>query len=448
MVPSVTAANGSAGGGIILPPGGGSYAPGSTDPLADGSVADPAAADPAAGGDQPPKAAGAPQAGADLNWRAPRHLSPLRLGLIGLGALVAVGTAVVVGRRLYLSSRRRRCGARGLHRSDRMTITEGHQMTEPAGSGDTRTVTLAPVEAGPTSTLLVDALPQPAPSFAPASLAELRARSISAWFGAHQVLDRVSLTMPAGVVTSLIGPSGCGKSTFLRILNRMHELVPSAALAGEVLLDGEDIYDPSRRLTQARRHIGMVFQKPNPFPAMSIRDNVARRASSSPACKASASEKDELVEQSLTKAGLWRRSATGSPRPAAGCPAASSSVCASRARSRSGPRVLLMDEPCSALDPTSTRVIEETMTRARARGDDRHRHAQHAAGRAGLAAVRVLPRRAGHARRDRRARGHARHVPVAAGRAHRGVRRAAASAECPRCVCVPLLRVPMLPANG
>ena len=109
---------------------------------------------------------------------------------------------------------------------------------------------------------------------APAGPAGLEARSISAWFGDHLVLDRVSLSMRAGEVTALIGPSGCGKSTFLRILNRMHELIPSAALAGEVLLDGVDIYDPARKITDARRSIGMVFQKPNPFPAMSIYDNV------------------------------------------------------------------------------------------------------------------------------------------------------------------------------
>ena len=99
---------------------------------------------------------------------------------------------------------------------------------------------------------------------ASAELAGLEARSVSAWFGDHYVLDRVSLTMPAGEVTSLIGPSGCGKSTFLRVLNRMHELIPSAAMAGEVLIDGVDIYDPRRKLTEARRQIGMVFQKPNP----------------------------------------------------------------------------------------------------------------------------------------------------------------------------------------
>jgi phosphate transport system ATP-binding protein len=112
------------------------------------------------------------------------------------------------------------------------------------------------------------------PDLQPPALAELEARGVSAWFGGRLVLDTVSLTMPAGGITALIGPSGCGKSTFLRILNRMHELVPGAQLAGEVLLDGTDIYSPERKLTDARREIGMVFQKPNPFPAMSIRDNV------------------------------------------------------------------------------------------------------------------------------------------------------------------------------
>ncbi|MSW79470.1 MAG: ATP-binding cassette domain-containing protein, partial [Actinobacteria bacterium] len=115
---------------------------------------------------------------------------------------------------------------------------------------------------------------QSATGTVPSALAGLHARNISAWFGTHNVLDRVSLDMPAGKVTALIGPSGCGKSTFLRILNRMHEMIPSASMAGHVLLDGHDIYDPERKLTDARREIGMVFQKPNPFPAMSIYDNV------------------------------------------------------------------------------------------------------------------------------------------------------------------------------
>jgi len=202
---------------------------------------------------------------------------------------------------------------------------------------------------------------QPAPSFAPSGLAELRAQSISAWFGNHQVLDRVSLTMPAGRVTALIGPSGCGKSTFLRILNRMHELVPSASLAGEVLLDGVDVYEPSRKLTQARRDIGMVFQKPNPFPAMSIRDNVLAGLKLT-GVRANGSTKEALVEESLTKAGLWREVRDRLSAPGGGLSGGQQQrLCIARSLAVR-PRVLLMDEPCSALDPTSTRVIEDTMT--------------------------------------------------------------------------------------
>src|SRR4029077_15235049 len=100
------------------------------------------------------------------------------------------------------------------------------------------------------------------------SAGDLQARDVSAWFGNHKVLEGLSLHMQPHVVTALIGPSGCGKSTFIRILNRMHELVPSAALAGEGLLDGNDIYGAPSRPTHPRRRIGMVFQKPNPFPAM------------------------------------------------------------------------------------------------------------------------------------------------------------------------------------
>ena len=193
-----------------------------------------------------------------------------------------------------------------------------------------------------------------------APLATLEARSITAWFGDHQVLDRVSLTMPAGQVTALIGPSGCGKSTFLRILNRMHELVPSASLAGEVLLDGNDIYDPVRRLTDARKDIGMVFQKPNPFPAMSIYDNVLAGLKLT-GVRASRDEKDYLVERSLTSAGLWKEVKDRLRAPGGGLSGGQQQrLCIARSLAIK-PKVLLMDEPCSALDPTSTRVIEETM---------------------------------------------------------------------------------------
>src|SRR5580765_2641022 len=151
------------------------------------------------------------------------------------------------------------------------------------------TATLPPVPPGPAS---------------PSALATLEARDLSCWFGDHLVLDRVSLAMAAGEITALIGPSGCGKSTFLRTLNRMHELVPIAKLGGEVLLDGRDIYAPEEKLSDARRDIGMVFQRPNPFPAMSIRDNVLAGLKLT-GKKATKAEKDELVERCLKLGGLW-----------------------------------------------------------------------------------------------------------------------------------------------
>jgi phosphate transport system ATP-binding protein len=200
-------------------------------------------------------------------------------------------------------------------------------------------------------------IPAPAPA---AGLAEIRADEVSAWFGDHKVLDRVSLTMPAGKVTSLIGPSGCGKSTFLRILNRMHEMIPSASLAGEVLLDGQDIYDRTRKLTDARRAIGMVFQKPNPFPAMSIEENVLAGLKLT-GTRIDKDARDELVESCLVKGGLWNEVKDRLDAPGGGLSGGQQQrLCIARSLAIK-PRVLLMDEPCSALDPTSTRVIEETM---------------------------------------------------------------------------------------
>jgi phosphate transport system ATP-binding protein len=191
-------------------------------------------------------------------------------------------------------------------------------------------------------------------------LAALEAREITAWFGDHMVLDRVSLTMDAGEVTALIGPSGCGKSTFLRILNRMHQMIPGAAMAGEVLLDGVDIYAPSQRLTQARRDIGMVFQKPNPFPAMSIYENVVAGLKLT-GTKLRRDAKDGVVEECLTKAGLWREVRDRLRQPGGALSGGQQQrLCIARSLAVR-PRVLLMDEPCSALDPTSTRVIEETI---------------------------------------------------------------------------------------
>jgi phosphate transport system ATP-binding protein len=170
--------------------------------------------------------------------------------------------------------------------------------------------------------------------------------------------------MNAGTVTALIGPSGCGKSTFLRILNRMHELVPSASLAGQVLLDVDDIYDAGQPVTETRRRIGMVFQKPNPFPAMSIADNVIAGLKLA-GLKASKGHRRDLIEECLTRAGLWQEVKGRLGQPGGALSGGQQQrLCIARSLAVR-PDVLLMDEPCSALDPTSTRRIEETIAELR-----------------------------------------------------------------------------------
>ncbi|WP_218040828.1 phosphate ABC transporter ATP-binding protein [Acrocarpospora macrocephala] len=186
----------------------------------------------------------------------------------------------------------------------------------------------------------------------------LRGVGVSAWFGARRVLEGVNIDMRAGVVTALIGPSGCGKSTFLRILNRMHELVPIASLAGSVLLDGDDIYGTALPITEVRRRIGMVFQKPNPFPAMTIGDNVMAGLKLT---GRKAANREQLIEESLRRAGLWNEVRNRLSAPAGGLSGGQQQrLCIARSLAVR-PDVLLMDEPCSALDPTSTRRIEETI---------------------------------------------------------------------------------------
>jgi phosphate transport system ATP-binding protein len=188
--------------------------------------------------------------------------------------------------------------------------------------------------------------------------ATLNAIEVSAWFGTNKVLERVSLAMAARSVTALIGPSGCGKSTFLRILNRMHELVPSAQMAGRVLLDGVDIYGLDQGVTETRLRIGMVFQKPNPFPTMSIYDNVT---SGLKLAGLRVHDKDDLVESCLLRAGLWNEVKDRLRDAGGGLSGGQQQrLCIARALAVN-PQVLLMDEPCSALDPTSTRRIEETI---------------------------------------------------------------------------------------
>ena len=186
----------------------------------------------------------------------------------------------------------------------------------------------------------------------------LETQGVHAWFGKHHALSNVSLRFPERTVTGLIGPSGCGKSTFIRLLNRMHEFIPSAAMAGSVLLNGSDIYAPEEDPATIRLKVGMVFQKPNPFPAMTIRENVLAGIK---LAHLKRSNHDEIVEQCLTRAGLWkevkdRLQASGGSLSGG----QQQRLCIARSLAVD-PQVLLMDEPCSALDPGSTLRIEETI---------------------------------------------------------------------------------------
>ncbi len=186
----------------------------------------------------------------------------------------------------------------------------------------------------------------------------LETRGVHAWFGQNHVLSDINLDFAAGSVTALIGPSGCGKSTFIRTMNRMHEFIPGAAMAGEVLLDGKDIYAPGVDVTKIRLRIGMVFQKPNPFPSMTIGENVL---SGLKLAQLKVDNQDELLEECLIRAGLWnevkdRLNAYGGSLSGG----QQQRLCIARSLAVR-PEVLLMDEPCSALDPGSTLRIEDTI---------------------------------------------------------------------------------------
>jgi phosphate transport system ATP-binding protein len=186
----------------------------------------------------------------------------------------------------------------------------------------------------------------------------LEARSIHAWFGQKHVLSDISLDFYSGTVTALIGPSGCGKSTFIRILNRMHEFIPTAAMAGEVLLDGKDIYRSGVDVTKIRLGIGMVFQKPNPFPSMTIKENVL---SGLKLAQIKINNSDELLEDCLVRAGLWSEVKDRLDQYGGTLSGGQQQrLCIARSLAVK-PQVLLMDEPCSALDPGSTLRIEETI---------------------------------------------------------------------------------------
>ncbi len=188
-------------------------------------------------------------------------------------------------------------------------------------------------------------------------LARVTIENLAAWFGEHQILFDINASIRDKWVTAIIGPSGCGKSTFIRCLNRMHDTVPGARMKGCVLLDDEDIYKSSVDPVSIRRRIGMVFQKPNPFPTMSIFDNVVAGLRLSG--QARRVNLEEIVERSLTQAALWSQVKDRLKEPGAGLSGGQQQrLCIARALAVE-PEVLLMDEPCSALDPAATQRIED-----------------------------------------------------------------------------------------
>ncbi|MDF8331629.1 phosphate ABC transporter ATP-binding protein PstB [Novosphingobium cyanobacteriorum] len=197
----------------------------------------------------------------------------------------------------------------------------------------------------------------------PVAEAKISARNVSVYYGAKQAIDSVSIDIPKNYVTAFIGPSGCGKSTFLRTINRMNDTIAGARVDGEILLDGEDIYRSGMDVVQLRARVGMVFQKPNPFPK-TIYENIAYGPRIH-GLTTSKSELDGIVESSLQRAGLWdevKDRLTDSGTALSG--GQQQRLCIARAIAVD-PEVILMDEPCSALDPIATARIEELIDELR-----------------------------------------------------------------------------------
>jgi phosphate transport system ATP-binding protein len=203
----------------------------------------------------------------------------------------------------------------------------------------------------------------PAPPSPARSSGEIVIEGLNVYYGAFRAVRDVGLTIPPRAVTAIIGPSGCGKSTFLRTLNRMHELTPGARVEGKVTLDGIDIYRPDVDPVQLRRVVGMVFQRPNPFPTMSIYDNVTAGLRLTGRHKRS--ELDEIVERSLRRSALWDEVKDKLKQPGTSLSGGQQQrLCIARALSVD-PEVILMDEPASALDPSATLRVEELIAELR-----------------------------------------------------------------------------------
>jgi len=186
----------------------------------------------------------------------------------------------------------------------------------------------------------------------------IEVNDLNVYYSDFLAVEGVTLTIEPRTVTAFIGPSGCGKSTFIRTLNRMHEVIPGARVEGDVLIDGNNLYGPGVDPVLVRRQVGMVFQRPNPFPTMSIRENVLAGAKLNNT-RMPKSEADELVEKSLQGANLWNEVKDRLDKPGAGLSGGQQQrLCIARAIAVK-PDVILMDEPCSALDPISTLAIED-----------------------------------------------------------------------------------------
>ena len=183
-------------------------------------------------------------------------------------------------------------------------------------------------------------------------------KDLNVYYGNFLAVEGVSMVMEPRTVTAFIGPSGCGKSTLIRTLNRMHEVIPGARVDGEVLVDGNDLYGAGVDPVKVRREVGMVFQRPNPFPTMSIRENVLAGVKLNNT-RMSKSDADDLVEKSLKGANLWKEVKDRLDKPGSGISGGQQQrLCIARAIAVQ-PEVILMDEPCSALDPISTLAIED-----------------------------------------------------------------------------------------
>jgi phosphate transport system ATP-binding protein len=230
--------------------------------------------------------------------------------------------------------------------------------TEAAQEPETDTAAGPESAGGPGGASPAGAAARREPALGTRQAKTIEARALNLYYGDFHAVENVTITIEPNKVTALIGSSGCGKTTFLRSLNRMHELTAGARVEGQITLDGQDIYAKGVDPVEVRRLVGMVFQSPNPFPTMSIYENVAAGLNLS-ASRVRKSDKDDIVERALRGAHLWEEVKDRLDKPGTGLSGGQQQrLCIARATAVE-PEVLLMDEPCSALDPVATLAIEE-----------------------------------------------------------------------------------------